>query len=108
MPLEDFLAPGENIRYSSPGPVEYQGDFYDFYITDRRLLWHKRTGMVFKKDKFVAEIIENVRGTNYEEKGIIGKKGIIKIQMGDRRLEFSGSPKSIRAIYSQMQALMKI
>jgi len=99
------LAPGENVRYASPEPVEYQGDFYDFYITDRRLLWHKRTGLIFKKDKFVAEVIENVSGISYEEKGIISKKGIIKIQMGDRKLEFSGSLKSIRAIYSQMQAL---
>ena len=106
MPLADFLTPGENIRYRSPTRVEYQDDDYDLYITDRRIIWHKQEGMVFKKDKLVSEKLENVSGINYEEKGLFGKRGIIQIRMGRRKLEFSGSPTSIRAIYSEMQALM--
>jgi hypothetical protein len=107
LPVENFLAPGENVRYRSPTPVEYSGDYYDFYITDRRLMWHKRTGLIFKKDKFSTEVLENVTGIKYSEKGIISKKGIIQINMEDRKLEFSGSLSTIRAVYSHMQALMK-
>lgn len=112
MPVEDFLAPGENIRYSSPRPVNYNGEPYDFYITNRRLLWHKRTGLVFKKDKINAEVIEDVKTVQYFEKGIARKKGILKVAMGDRTMEdrplvFSGSVDTVRAIYSNVQALMK-
>ena len=68
MPLEDFLAPGENIRFRSPEPVEYQGDLYDFYITDRRLIWHKRVGLIFKSDKLVTKNIGDIEGIKYERK----------------------------------------
>lgn len=34
MPIEDFLRPRETIEYRGPEPVEYQGDKYDFYITN--------------------------------------------------------------------------
>lgn len=107
MALEDFLAPGENVRYRSPQPVEFQGDRYNFYITDRRLIWHMQTGLIFKKDKIVAQVLENVTEIKYLEKGIISKKGIIEVQLGDRKHEFSGPIGAIRAIYSEMQALMK-
>jgi hypothetical protein len=70
-------------------------------------MWHKRTGLIFKKDKFSTEVIENVTGIKYSEKGIVSKKGVVQINMGDRKLEFSGSLSTIRAIYSHMQALMK-
>jgi hypothetical protein len=105
--VEVFLAPGENIRYRSPAPVEYQGDSYDFYITDRRLMWHKRTGLVFKKDKFTTEVLENVTAIKYSEKGIINKKGLIEVHLGDRTLPFQGQLATIRAIYSHVQALMQ-
>lgn len=107
MPLEDFLAPGESIHYRSPTKVEYQGDLYGFYITDRRLIWHKREGLVLKKDKFVSEVLENVEGIKYYEKGVISKKGFIEIQMKNKKLTFSGPVQAIRAIYSEMQAYMK-
>ena len=104
--LEDFLAPGENIRYRSPEPVEFEGDRYDFYITDRRLIWHKRAGLIFKKDKIVAQPLDQVTGIRYQEKGILRKKGIIEIWFNDRKHEFSGPISGIRAIYSEMQAYM--
>jgi hypothetical protein len=106
MPLVDFLAPGENIRYKSPVPVEYQGDVYDFYITDKRLIWYRRKGLIFKKDNIVTEVIEAIKGIKFSEKGLIRKKGFIKIHTGDRTLEFSGPLSAIRQIYTEMQAYM--
>lgn len=107
MPIEKVLAPGENIRYKSPKPVDFQGDKYYFYITDRRLIWHKETGAIFKKDNFVSVVIENVKEIKYSEKGLLSKKGIIEIIMKDRKYEFSGPVDTIIAIYNEMQALMK-
>lgn len=106
MPLEDFLMPGENVRYSSPEMVEYQGDAYEFCVTDRRLIWYKRTGLIFKSDKVVTENIGDVEGIRYEEKGMIRKKGIIKITTTRKTLEFSGFKDPMRAIYSELQSYM--
>lgn len=106
MALQDFLRPGEIIQYRSPTPVEYQGDKYDFYVTNARLMWHTRKGLIFKKDSFVAAVKEHVTEIRYEEKGLILKKAFIKVLMRDRTLEFAGSPSTIRAIYSEMQPYM--
>jgi len=104
MPLEDFLIPGENVRYRSSKMVEYQGDLYEFCITDRRLIWYKRTGLIFKSDKIITENIGEVEGITYQEKGMLTKKGIITIVTTRKKLEFSGSRDSMRAIYSELQS----
>lgn len=106
MPLEDFLMPGENIRYRSPTPVEYQGDTYEFHITDRRLLWYKRAGLIFKSDKIITESIGDVVEIKYEERGILSKKGVIQIVTSRKPLAFSGSREAIRAIYSELQTYL--
>lgn len=103
MPLEDFLMPGENIRYRSPDMIEYQGDTYELYITDKRLLWYKRTGLIFKSDKVITENLGDVVEIRYMEKGMISKRGIIRIETTRKKLEFSGSREAIRAIYSELQ-----
>ncbi|MEM1558025.1 MAG: hypothetical protein QXG12_05485 [Thermoproteota archaeon] len=103
MPLEDFLMPGENVRYRSPVMVEYQADTYEFCITDRRLIWYKRTGLIFKSDKIITESIGEIEGISYQEKGIITKKGIIKITTTRKSLEFSGPTQAMRAIYAELQ-----
>lgn len=106
MVLDDFLMPGETVCYLSPEPIEYQGDIYDFCITNTRLIWHKRTGLIFKSDKVVAEYIGAIDGMSYEERGILSKKGIIKIRTTGKKLEFSGSKDSVRAIYVTLQSHM--
>ena len=107
MPIEKILAPGENIRYRSPVPVDFQGDKYYLYITDRRLIWHKEEGLIFKRDKFVSVVLDEVREIKYTETGLIRKKGIIEVLMGDRKYEFSRPINTIIAIYNEMQALMR-
>lgn len=108
MPLQDFLTPDEVVRYQSPTPIEYQGDFYDFYISNKRLIWHKRTGLIFKKDNFVCEMLEHVKSINFKEEGIFNKKGFIHIVMGDRKLAFAGNLVAMRAIYNEAQSLIMI
>lgn len=98
--------PGENVRYRSPITVEYQADTYDFCITDRRLIWYKRTGLIFKSDKIITENIGEIEGISYEEKGIIAKKGIIKITTTRKKLEFSGPKEAMRAIHAELQTYM--
>jgi hypothetical protein len=104
MGVEQFLAPGENIRFTSPQPVSFQGDTYTFLITDRRLLWHKTKGLLFKKNNFSSVPIEQVKNITYEEKGLMKKTGHIVVEVGSKTYTFSGNLEAIRAIYSEMQS----
>jgi len=104
MGVEQFLAPGENIRFTSPRPVSFQGDLYTFIVTDRRLLWHKTTGLIFKKNNFVAVPIEQVKNILYAERGMMKKTGHINVEVGSRKYTFSGGLESIRAIYNELQS----
>ncbi len=106
MALEEFLAPGENVRYKSSSEIEYQGSEYYFIITDRRIIWYNQIGHLFKKNNFVSTPIEEVKEISYSENGMIKKKGTIKIQLVNKYIEFTGGLQSIRAIYNEMQAYM--
>jgi hypothetical protein len=103
MPLEDFLMPGESVRYSSPEPVEYQGGKYYFMITDRRVIWHRQKGLIFKKDNVISENISDIVDMVFNEKGIVSKKGIVNITTTRKKLEFSGKKESILEIYKELQ-----
>ncbi|MBI2675863.1 MAG: hypothetical protein HYX24_05360 [Candidatus Aenigmarchaeota archaeon] len=106
MGLQDFISPDESIKFRSPTAIDYQGDSYDFLITNKRLIWYKRSGLIFKKDNFVCELLENVKSISFKEEGIINKKGIIRIAMGDRNLLFAGNLSAMRAVYNEAQALI--
>lgn len=107
MALQDFLRPSESIQYRSPSKVNYQGENYFFYITDSRLIWHIRKGRIFKKDAFVAAPLESVGEISYKEKGLFRKEATISFNMSnEKKIELSGKPKSIRAIYQEIQPLM--
>jgi hypothetical protein len=108
VPFQDFLTPDEVVRFRSPSPIEYQGDLYDFYISNKRLIWHKRSGLIFKKDNFVCEMLENVKSIKFKEEGIFNKKGIIHVIMGDRKLSFAGNLSAMRAIFNETQSLIMI
>ncbi|MCL4337757.1 MAG: hypothetical protein M1129_05575 [Candidatus Thermoplasmatota archaeon] len=104
MGVEQFLAPGENVRYTSPTSVSFQGDVYTLLITDRRILWHKTKGLLFKKNNFVGVPIEQVKNIGYQEKGLARKKAFITIEMGNKSYEFSGAAESMKAVYGELQS----
>ncbi|WP_162509435.1 PH domain-containing protein [Thermogymnomonas acidicola] len=108
MGVEEFLAPGETVRFASRDTVTYQDQEYEFYITDRRLIWFSsKGGLILKKKNLLSVPIEQVRNVAYEEKGgLVKKRARIEIIMADRRYEFSGTAQSMRAIYGELQAHM--
>ncbi len=104
MGVEEFLAPGENVRFTSPTSVSFQGDFYTMLITDRRILWHKTKGLIFKKNNFVAIPIEQVKNIAYNERGLVKKNAMITIELSSKKYEFSGSANAMKAVYGELQA----
>jgi len=99
MPIEEYLLPGEYIMHQSALPLEYRGELYEFYITNKRLMWFRLEGLIFKRERFASEDLADVRGVRYCEKGIFGKKGVMEIHVKDRKLEFSGLIRDVKSTY---------
>jgi len=105
--LEDFLFPGETIIFQS-GKVVTLNDRFDCYITDQRILLHRRRGVVFKKDRVIAERIEDIRTLHYDEKGIVKKRGILRIETVSKKMEpIEGKASDIKAIWQELQKYIK-
>ena len=107
MVLEDFLFPGEIIIFQS-GNVETLNDRFDFYITDQRILLYRRRGVIFKKDRVIAERVEDIRTLYYDEKGIVRKKGVLRIETVSKKMEpIEGKVSDIKAIWQELQKYIK-
>jgi len=105
--LEDFLFPGEIVIFQS-GKVKTLNDHFDFYVTDQRILLYRRRGVVFKKDRVVAERIEDIQTLHYDEKGIAKKKGVLRIETISKKMEpLEGTVSDIKAIWQELQKHIK-
>jgi len=105
--LKDFLFPGETVIFQS-GKVETLNDHFNFYITDQRILLYRRRGVVLKKDRIIAERIEDLRTLHYDEKGIVKKKGVLLIETLSKKMEpIEGKVSDIRAIWQELQKYIK-
>lgn len=104
--IENFIAPDETVHFRSPDMVDYQGNWYYFFITDRRLIWHATVGLIFKKNELVWEAFDKIKGVRYREEGILFKKAFIDVDMGTRTLSFTGKLPTIQAINTEIQTLL--
>lgn len=101
MPLEDYLLPGEEIRFHSGQSVSYGGKLYELLVTNKRLLLYARRGLVFKSDDVVSIKLDELQGVKYKEKGVIGRIGILEIH-GKTRIQLEGHPAEMKTLYQQI------
>lgn len=102
MALEDYLIPGEEVKYQSGGnAVQYGGKPYKLILTNKRILLHSTRGLIVKKDDVVTQKLEELQGVKYKEKGLISKEGVIEIQ-GKTVIQLSGSAASMKTLYQQI------
>lgn len=101
MPVDDFLMPGEEIKYHSSANLEYGGKSYELVVTDKRLLLYNQRGKLFKKDDLVSQKVEEVQNIKYKEKGMLKKTGILEIQ-AKTKFDLSGSASAVKTIYHQI------
>lgn len=108
MVLEDFLLPGEVIKFHSPRKVKAYNVSFDFIITDQRILLYRRRGVLLRKDTIIAERIDDIRTLNYDEKGIVKKKGVLRIETMSKKLDpIEGRVPDIKAIWQEMHKYIK-
>jgi len=101
MPLEDYLLPGEEIRFHSNQSIKYGGKMYELLVTNKRLLLYAKRGLVFKSDDLVSIKLDELQGVKYKERGVIGKTGILEVH-GKTVLQLEGTPSAIKALYQQI------
>jgi hypothetical protein len=105
--LTDFLYPGETIVFQS-NRIESLNDHFFFYITDQRILLYRRRGVLFKKDRIIAERIEDIRTMQYGEMGILRKRGILRIETLSKKMDpIVGKVADIKAIWQEMQKYLR-
>jgi hypothetical protein len=105
--LKDFLYPGETIVFQS-NKIESLNDTFFFYITDQRILLHRRRGVLFKKDRIIAERIEDIRTMQYGERGILRKRGVLQIETLSKKMDpIVGKVADIKAIWQEMQKYIR-
>lgn len=61
MPLEDYLLPGEEIRFHSNRNVMYSGKQYELLVTNKRLLLYAKRGLLLKRGNVVSVKLEEMR-----------------------------------------------
>jgi hypothetical protein len=105
--LSDFLYPGEAVVFQS-GTVRTLNDQFFLYITDQRILLHRRKGVLFKKDRIIAERLEDIRTMQYSEVGTLKKKGILHIETYSKKMDpIVGKVSDIKAIWQEMQKYIR-
>ena len=107
MVLSDFLYPDEAVVFQS-GKVRTLNDQFFFYITDQRILLHRRRGVLFKKDRIIAERIEDIRTMQYSERGSLKKRGVLHIETLSKKMApIVGKVSDIKAIWQEMQKYIR-
>ena len=101
MPLEDYLLPGEEIRFHSGKTVRYGKNPYELLVTNKRLLLYARRGLLFKSDDVVSVKLDELQGIKYKERGIISKIGILEVH-GKTLFQLEGNPSEIKTLYQQI------
>ena len=107
MVLKDFLYPGETIVFQS-NKIDSLNDKFFLYITDQRILLHRRRGALFKKDRIISERIEEIRTMQYGERGIFRKRGVLRIETYSKKMDpIVGKVVDIKAIWQEMQKYIR-
>ena len=105
--LKDFLQPGENIVFQS-SKIESLNDNFFLYITDSRILLHRRRGVFVKSDRIIAERIEDIRTMQYGERGTFRRKGVLHIETYSKKMDpIVGKVPDVRAIWQEMQKYIR-
>ena len=107
MVLTDFLYPGETIVFQS-NKIASLNDSFFFFITDQRILLYRRRGVLLKKDRVISERIENISTMYYGERGILRKKGVLRIETYSKKMDpIVGKVVDIKAIWQEMQKYIR-
>ena len=106
MPLRDYLMPGEEVKFQSDSSVRYGNKPYKVILSDRRILLYAQRGTLSKNDDIVTQKLTELQAVKYTEKGLITKRGTIRVQSSKTEMDLTGPAEEIKALYQQMMQFM--
>ena len=105
MSLEDYLIPGEEIRFQSGvNNVSYGGKKYNLILTTKRVLLHSNRGLM-KRDDIVTLKLEEIQSAKYKETGLVKKNGVIEVQ-GKTLVQITGGASQLKTLYQQLMQFL--
>lgn len=102
--IEDILESKEVIITKLGVNHEIEGQKFDeLAVTNKRLIFYKRTGLIFKKDTCSSVGYSQLGNVNYKEKGVIRKKGELTLILNSgKSFTIEGKPSEIKYIYQNI------
>ena len=102
--LEDIIEAKETILFKKPFDFEYNANkFNELAMTNKRIIFYKRTGLIFKKDNTSSTPLKNINTVHYAEKGVIRKKGVLEIELGRGGfIPLEGNPSMMKYLYNKI------
>jgi len=98
MALTDLLLPDESITFTGPrvrlGTVDY-----GFYLSNRRLVLHSKSGWLGRNDSLISERLDLIRRVQLVESGLVFRDATVVVETVDNRLELCGSPASMKPVH---------
>ena len=79
----------------------------DLIITDNRLIFYKRAGLVFKKDIVETIGLKTLQGIKFKETGLIKKQGVIEI-LGNIKWTITGKREELKTLYQALSDKLKV
>jgi hypothetical protein len=107
MPLQDYLLPLENVKFSSKSTIHYGGKRYNVLVTDKRLILFAQRGHILRSDDVVSERLDRIQGLEYAEKGMLFRIAKILIQ-GTSKMEVQGSPSEMKSLFQNLQSILNV
>jgi len=72
------------------------------------MLLYRRRGVFFKKDRIIAERLEDIRTMQYGETGTLRRRGILRIETYSKKMDpIVGKVADIKAIWQEMQKYIR-
>lgn len=98
--LEDILEPKEVIIFKQSFSYE---KFNELAMTNKRIVFYKRTGLIFKKDNTSSIPLKNIDSVHFHEKGVLRKKGVLELNLGrGDPIGLEGHPSEIKYLYNKI------
>jgi hypothetical protein len=108
--IEKYLNAGERVIFSLKETIKIDGDDgFSAFLTDFRILFIKKSGLVFKKDRIIDIFLKNLIGENMLDKGIIFRKKFLEIQNLNTTYRIYGRSKVVMEFHKRVnEQLMKV
>lgn len=101
--VEKFLNNNERIIYSTDRPVSVgkEGGF-TAHVTNQRVIFHNRRGMLFKKDRLIDVLHKHISGINFSEEGLLFKKKLLTIRGTNTEINLQGKSSELEELHRQI------